>query len=959
MKKVFKAIVESGLGRIQHPAERRMVTFSNYLALTLIAADLLIFLIIPFNHTVAGLRNMAVAFALFALPVYLNHKGLHIFAKLYLCWCPPVLIVFAMISGMSRSPSVPITTYDGMRFYLLATSCIPFLLLSPRRLPVFIVGVAPSLALLIFGDHLLDFTGVGVAEKGAATAGYAFNSFRSIVSYAVVTGSCFALKLVVEQGDARHEALLRDLEAQNKIIQQQASEEVNQLNQQLLMSLQQMTEREFILNQSQRIAKIGSWEYRIENSFMFWSDEMYNIFSVDKELDLSEPTLIGSMFGSQGEVLSNSVVETLRSGKEFNHTLRAKTPIGYHKWVRILGTPIYEQGTIIGVRGICHDITSYKEAEEMLRKSEFNYRSLFEQASDAIVIFDFNGTIIDVNAGFCKLFSYSKSELLKLNLSTLMDAEELTNHPIDFDTLARGEHVFSNRRMVTRNHHIIEVEANTKMLSHDRIMSIARNITERIAIEQEKETALRLLNKRIKELTALYRTSQLLNEESRPISEVLFDVVAVLPRAWQYSEICAARILVADSEFVTPMYEQSKYRQVATFLTGPASEGIIEVVYQEAKLFNTEKPFMEEEQHLLNMIAEMLQVYFIRIHEREALSRAQANLRATINNTELFIWSVDRNFNLITFNLPFFNLIKENFGAELKAGESFLEFIHDKTDIDTKNTWRQRYLSALAGQITIVEEKYLGLDFHYSLSPIIENSQVIGVSAFAENVTERKAQDRALAEANKTISELKLMALRSVMSPHFIFNVLNSIQFFIAKNDRLNAINYLSTFSKLIRSVLSNSVNNTIKLKDEVELLTNYIQLEMTRFENKFNYSLVIDPDVDVDGTEIPSLLIQPYVENAILHGLYNKTDGLGNLIIRFHDDVDSIVVEIEDDGIGREAAIKLKQQNFPTHKSMGVKLTEERLRLINQHKNTSVVIDDLTNDAGGCGTRVTVRISY
>jgi LytS/YehU family sensor histidine kinase len=201
------------------------------------------------------------------------------------------------------------------------------------------------------------------------------------------------------------------------------------------------------------------------------------------------------------------------------------------------------------------------------------------------------------------------------------------------------------------------------------------------------------------------------------------------------------------------------------------------------------------------------------------------------------------------------------------------------------------------------------------------------------------------------------MALRSVMSPHFIFNVLNAIQYYIAKNDRLNAINYLSTFSKLVRSVLTHSVSNKINLTDEIEMLKNYIQLEMLRFEDKFNFNLEVMGKVDLDNIEMPSLLIQPYVENAILHGLYNKKEK-GTLSIRIKEEDEVVTFEIEDDGVGRELAKKLRQQNFPTHKSMGVKLTEERLKLINSQNLASFEIEDLKDAHGPCGTRVTIRIA-
>ena len=271
--------------------------------------------------------------------------------------------------------------------------------------------------------------------------------------------------------------------------------------------------------------------------------------------------------------------------------------------------------------------------------------------------------------------------------------------------------------------------------------------------------------------------------------------------------------------------------------------------------------------------------------------------------------------------------------------------------------WQEIYLRALSGEIVTLEENRFGRDLKYSLSPIIENRKVVGVSVFADNVTERNARDKALLDAQQKIGEFKLMALRAVMNPHFVFNVLNSIQFFIAKNDRLNAINYLSMFSKLVRGVLNHSVSNKIRLSDEIEMLKNYIQLEMTRFERKFNFILEIDPAIDQDGIEIPSLLIQPYVENAILHGLYNKTDA-GTLTVRINEQHDVLVFEIQDDGIGREAAIKLRQRNFPSHKSMGIKVTEERLRLINEQHNVSLTVEDLRDEHGSSGTLVRIGIN-
>jgi PAS domain S-box-containing protein len=342
----------------------------------------------------------------------------------------------------------------------------------------------------------------------------------------------------------------------------------------------------------------------------------------------------------------------------------------------------------------------------------------------------------------------------------------------------------------------------------------------------------------------------------------------------------------------------------------------------------------------------------------EQLMLSEANLNATINNTTLLVWSVNKDHSLIAFNEPVRNYFQTTYGIVLRAGEKMVsDDVVDPELVLLRNFWAKRYDRALAGKVFKESHQSRGKYLDYSLSPIIGTDEVTGVSVFAEDVTERIEKEGELAHANKTISELKLMALRSVMNPHFIFNALNSIQFFISKNDRRNAINYLSTFSKLIRGILTNSVSNKVKLAEEVELITHYVNLELLRFENKFDFILSIAPDLDIDKIEIPSLLIQPYVENAILHGLYNKPTK-GTLRISARQDKHFVLFEIEDDGIGRQHANQLRQQNFPQHKSMGTVLTEERLKLVNLEEKASLEIIDLFEGGKSSGTLVKIWVA-
>ncbi|HEY5823229.1 MAG TPA: histidine kinase, partial [Cyclobacteriaceae bacterium] len=220
-----------------------------------------------------------------------------------------------------------------------------------------------------------------------------------------------------------------------------------------------------------------------------------------------------------------------------------------------------------------------------------------------------------------------------------------------------------------------------------------------------------------------------------------------------------------------------------------------------------------------------------------------------------------------------------------------------------------------------------------------------------------KQKENELNALQKQIGDLKLMALRAAMNPHFIFNTLNSIQYYIMENDQRNAVDYLSTFSKLIRGILNNSVNSKIKLIDELEMLNHYVRLEQMRFEGKFDFLLEVDPEIDTQNIELPSMLIQPYVENAIIHGLCNKIMK-GTLRIRVYETEQNIVFEIEDNGIGRQASRKLHEQNLHRHKSFGTVITEERLKLINAQRNVCYEIIDLEIEGHPAGTKVKIWVS-
>ncbi|NOT38106.1 MAG: histidine kinase [Saprospiraceae bacterium] len=217
------------------------------------------------------------------------------------------------------------------------------------------------------------------------------------------------------------------------------------------------------------------------------------------------------------------------------------------------------------------------------------------------------------------------------------------------------------------------------------------------------------------------------------------------------------------------------------------------------------------------------------------------------------------------------------------------------------------------------------------------------------------------AQYKHQMAETKLEAMRAQMNPHFIFNCLNSIDNFILKNDPLKASEYLGKFSKLIRAILNNSKQSLVPLSQELETLKIYLQLEQLRMNNAFSFEIDVDQLLINHDPDIPPMLMQPYVENAIIHGLRNKEKGKGWIKIKLEQiGFDKVLYKVEDNGVGRRQAGLLKSKNEKTHKSFGTEITQNRLDLYNQKyaMNSSVTITDLYDERGKpTGTRVEVII--
>jgi sensor histidine kinase YesM len=229
------------------------------------------------------------------------------------------------------------------------------------------------------------------------------------------------------------------------------------------------------------------------------------------------------------------------------------------------------------------------------------------------------------------------------------------------------------------------------------------------------------------------------------------------------------------------------------------------------------------------------------------------------------------------------------------------------------------------------------------------------VSQMQKMVLEAEMQK---AKHEKELLELEARALRAQMNPHFIFNCMNSIKALIQNDEKQEAIDYLVIFSKLLRTLFNNSDKRQITLFDELETCKLYTQLEAMRLHGKLDYSFYVAENLDVKSVMVPALIIQPFIENAIWHGIVPKEKGM--VSVQVTGDNDKIVCAVDDDGIGRELSKRNKPTSSMTHQSKGINLSQARLALEKSlsEKNASVSIIDKLDNGGTGGTKVIIEFN-
>jgi sensor histidine kinase YesM len=316
------------------------------------------------------------------------------------------------------------------------------------------------------------------------------------------------------------------------------------------------------------------------------------------------------------------------------------------------------------------------------------------------------------------------------------------------------------------------------------------------------------------------------------------------------------------------------------------------------------------------------------------------------------------------------------------AGAYFLDYWNGKAASFNEHLAQTPFFSTAAAELKWIKDDLLRffvfITQYYLFRNMVdsrENQQreLAARQQVIEQLQKNEALRKELNQSDIRIAEEQLIALNAQMNPHFIFNCMNSIQKYILKNEKTKALEFLQKFSELMRGVLDNSARPKIALDEEVSMLDKYIYLEQQRLDNKFDYHIHISPNLQTDFFEVPGMIIQPYVENAIWHGLMNLPDKgngqdrslngfdrRGLLELHFDKKDSFICCVIQDNGVGRTLAARLEAGKSPGRKSFGMEISRKRLELLRKEKIAvpKIEIEDLEDEnKSPLGTKVTLYI--
>ncbi|MFP5470766.1 MAG: PAS domain S-box protein, partial [Bacteroidia bacterium] len=664
-------------------------------------------------------------------------------------------------------------------------------------------------------------------------------------------------------------------------------------------------------------------------------------------------------------------------GKSFPLTVRYKVKGEKYLWIesniKLFNKDNKESYYIINSR----DIDEQRRAEIALAENEKRYRSLFERNLSGVYRASMDGTITECNDAFAKVMGYTKKEeVIGKNARQLYD--NLTDE-IFSETLNKNKGSLQSHESCLRlvnNGKIIYVLENAALYNVGTENGYMEGTL--IDITDKKQAELDALQneKRFRSLVeanpdAIFR----IDKEGNYIDFHAQEGHLILPRERFIGTNISQNLLKEDvTKLKEIIAEVIKTGRVQTFSHSYEHNG--KIYYFEIRVSKS------GEDEVLKVVRNITDRRLSELAEQQAkheLEKTEARFRELVHNSSEITCVVTPKGKILYMSPSVENAV--GFESEEVVGKNILDFIHPDdvkemlskviTPSAEKNGEDASFINGIKKEdylIRRVKHKYSDrwLYFRMVSSNQIRNPNVQGIIINAQNVTDLIGAQEDIKNAYQLVSKEKLQALKyqsrllsSQLNPHFMFNALNSVQYYVLNEEAEPALDFVSDFSKLIRATLKNSLKDYINLSTEIEFLTSYLKLEQQRFRDKFDFTIEVAEDIDEQECFIPPMLLQPYVENTLVHGIANKPTK-GKVKITFSVDESDILCTIDDDGVGREEAIKLRTiTKGKDHVSIATDLTALRLDVLNKvskGKYSSKIIDKKTKSGKSKGTCVEIR---
>ncbi|MGR3811640.1 PAS domain S-box protein [Jiulongibacter sp. NS-SX5] len=650
---------------------------------------------------------------------------------------------------------------------------------------------------------------------------------------------------------------------------------------------------------------------------------------------------------------------------------RFKHKDGKYIWHKLIINYFYnEDGWVWRSVIIVRDMTDDVNSENQLQVMEERFRFITENSTDGIIIVE-DKEMVYYSPACERILGYSFQEIKEMTLKEHMAVIHPDDRADIKETLLSGrlekENVIHLRhRSLLKSGGYIWQDSIIHYFYDEsgsvwRMMIILRDVTESIRSEQRIRASEEMLSNILNSLDEIVWALSYPDFKPMFISNSFEDIYGYPVEVWYEDYRIWAMALHPDDKHIEEWINQEI--QTKGFAKGEFR--MIDSGGEEKWLSVQVKLVTNELDGSSMILGSNVDITYRKMAENE-LMKSEKSVRDILDSLDEAVWAL---------KLPEFKPLFVSKSFENLYGFSFEEWEEDnyiwESIVHEEDSWVVPYykpdwtsgrpvnatvrIKGKEGDVKWVEN-LVKTAFDHEGNPYLLLG--IGLDRTEKVEAEEKLNkiNQRVVKAEKARADLELRTLQMQMNPHFIFNALNSIQSFILKNDIIATNDYMSKFASLIRSFLDSSRNMKVSLREEVRLLKLYIEMERMRFEDKFDYKIEVESDVDM-MIEIPGMMLQPFVENAINHGLRYK-ENKGFLKVHFMLDRGKLCCTVQDDGVGREKSNSIRSKVNKGYVSQGLKITKERLDIYNVLNRTQLdfKIEDLNPGAEDAGTKVMIH---